>query len=221
MALRHVIEFSNARIEVEERKGYLLVVESGQLRTTAEVARYARAMQSVVTRSGIDRAIIDARGEVGDPPAEVREAMWTWLSTPDRGFSKVAFVLPSEMAIARVNMTALSKRAPLRAFDTVQQATRWLTRSTRSTMTLPALSTAPPDHASDEPRPTGLEPTRVPPAPSVPRDAPPRSIGFRPPAPGFSDQTARSRPSEVRERLTGDRPPRARKTTPPKGGRVA
>jgi hypothetical protein len=239
MALRQVIELANGAVEVEERNGYLFVVETGQLRSVREVAAYAKAMQAVITQSGISRALIDARAEVGDPPIEVRNAMWEWLASPDRGFTMVAFVLPSEMAVARVNMTALSRKASVRAFDSVQQATRWLARSTRpgSTVSMPALATGssnpprrsntPEAHAPTEPPPPALDPpppfeaSRLPPPPSVPRETSPRRAsdqGFRPPTPGPSEHTAgrASRPSELRERG-----PRQRRTTPPKGGKVA
>jgi len=40
-------------------------------------------------------------------------------------------VLATEMAVARVNMTALSRKASLRAFDAVHAAQRWLLREAR------------------------------------------------------------------------------------------
>jgi hypothetical protein len=131
MAKREVISLPMGRIEVEERSGYLFVVESGQLRNRVELRQYIDAMEAIIRRTGTDHAVIDARGEVGDPPVEVRDAMWSWLLDPDRGFSIIAFVLPTEMAVARVNMTALSRRAQVRAFDSVFAAQRWLSRGPR------------------------------------------------------------------------------------------
>jgi hypothetical protein len=150
MAKREVISLPQAQIEVEERDGYLFVVESGQLRNRVELRQYIEAMEAVVRRTGIRHAVIDARGEVGDPPPEVRDAMWRWLLDPDRGFTIIAFVLPTEMAVARVNMTALSRGAQVRAFDSVFAAQRWLQRgprfSTRSMSRSP--SSRPPAPAS-------------------------------------------------------------------------
>ena len=237
MALRQVIELAHGAVEVEERNGYLFVVESGTIRSVREVSAYTKAMEAVIAQCGISRALIDSRAEVGDPPLEVRNAMWEWLAAPDRGFTMVAFVLPSEMAVARVNMTALSRKASVRAFESMQQATRWLTRGSRpgSTVSMPAVAASsskpprradtPAAHAPTEPPPPTIDPpppfeaSRLPPPPSVPREAPRRSSsdrGFRPPTPGPSaDTVARpSRPSELRET-------RVRRTTPPKGGKVA
>lgn len=194
MALRHVIELPQASIEVEGRTGYLFVVETGQLRSVREVEIYAREMEALIARSGVDKAVIDARGEIGDPPPEVREAMWEWLVAPDRGFTTIAFVLPSEMAVARVNMTALSRRVAIRAFDSVQQAQRWLMRGTRPTLSASDVpssrtpSSHPPARRSHE----ALAPTERPPsAPNLPTTA---HIPSAPPVPRHPARPAR-RPS--------------------------
>lgn len=128
---RESIEFPHAFIEVEVRAGYLLVIETGALTSLLDVQRYCQAMDRIIGRTKIVRAIIDARGEVGDPPEPVRDAMWQWLTEEGRGFDVVAFVLPTEMAVARVNMTALAKGARLRAFESVMDAQRWLLRGPR------------------------------------------------------------------------------------------
>ncbi len=207
MAVRHVIDLPQASIEIEERVRYLFVVETGQLRNMAELERYTREIDALIARSGVDKAVIDARGEVGDPPADVRAAMWEWLVSPQRGFTTVAFVLPSEMAVARVNMTALSRRAPIRAFDSVQQAQRWLMRGTRPTLSATdvptgrAPSSRPPARqpsSQDALAPTERPPSgqdfaqvRVPSSPAVPREAaaPRRTSdsGFRRPTAGGSE----------------------------------
>lgn len=202
MALRRIIELAHAQIEVEERSGYLYVVESGQLRDLRELSGYTSAMDELVAKCGIDKAIIDARGEVGDPPAEVRNGMWDWLMAPDRGFALVAFILPSEMAVARVNMTALSRRAPVRAFESVQDAQRWLTRGPKasSVMGMSAavrsssrISSRPPAPVSE---PAALAPTERPPAgASAPPAMPPIPSAPRPPS-GQRTSTVSKRPSD-------------------------
>jgi hypothetical protein len=150
MPAPETIELPFARVEIEERAGYLYIVETGTLKTVAEVGVYAAKMEAVMARTGKVRAIIDARDETSDnAPAEVRNAMWEWLVGSGRAFQMVAFILPSEMAVARVNMTALSRRAQVRAFENVQEAQRWLTRGPRSS----SLSMAPVSEAPRTSRP--------------------------------------------------------------------
>jgi hypothetical protein len=167
-----VLELRNARIQVEERPGYLYLIESGTLKSVQEVAEYAAALEAIIQRTGIARAIIDARDEMGSEavPDVVRNAMWDWLAAHDRGFQMVAFILPSEMAVARVNMTALARRALVRAFDSVQQAQRWLTRGPRqSSMSLSSITPPMP--------PSGVRAGSSSPPP------PERRISSSPPAP--------------------------------------
>jgi hypothetical protein len=208
MPFRQVIELTHASIEVEERNGYLFIVEKGWVRSIEEVHAYTRAMEDVIAKTGIDRAMIDARDD-GEPPPEVRKAMWDWLGS-DRGFAAVAFVIGSEMGVARVNMTALSRKMAARAFDNVQQATRWLTRSARpgSTIGVPPL----PHEASDvDASPAVSEPApRLPTTPPAGREPPAGQRGFRPPTPGPSDHVLS--PSRASDRRT--RAP----SKPPKGG---
>lgn len=184
MPLRQTLELPQASIEIEERPGYLFVVEKGQLRDLGEVRRYTLEMETIIAATGIDRAIIDARGEIGSPPQDVRDAMWDWLSAPQRGFALIAFVLPSEMAVARVNMTALSRRAPVRAFESVQTAQRWLMRGPRASS---IAGFAVPGSSPPEPKETSVafaKTERPPPPPSAP---PATRPGFRPPTPGPSE----------------------------------
>ena len=152
--LREVIQLPHARVEVEQQEGLLFIVETGQIKSLPEVARYIAAMDDIVRRTGTDRAVIDARGEIGDPPAAVREVMWSWILDPGRGFSILAFVLPTEMAIARVNMTALSQGAKVRAFDSVFAAQRWIARGPRfSTAAFRPPSSRPPPMEQPPARP--------------------------------------------------------------------
>lgn len=121
-------------VEVEERPGYLFIVESGRITGMTDVRRYQSEVDRIVRSSGLRRALIDARGEVGEPAPEVRQAMWDWLLDAERSFDVVAFVLPEGMVTARVNMTALSRGANLRAFETMSAAQRWLARGGRTTV---------------------------------------------------------------------------------------
>lgn len=211
MSLRRTIELPHAQIAIEERSGYLFVVETGQLRNLRELAEYTTTMDEVIAASGIQKAIIDARGEVGDPPAEVRNAMWDWLMSPERGFAQVAFILPSEMAVARVNMTALSRRAPVRAFESVQEAQRWLTRSTKPNSSVVGMQVQA-DRSSSRPPPlqrgdaAATAPTERPPSGAPATRAVPRAPGVpsesRPP----SDRAQRATPDpSTRGRTASDR----------------
>ncbi len=162
MGAREVIELPDAYVEIEARPGYLFVVETGQLKRVSDVRSYTGRLDAIARRLERGRALIDARGEIGEPPEDVREAMWSWLSGPERALEVIAFVLPTEMAVARVNMIALARRAPLRAFDSVQGAQRWLLRDPRIStgLTQPRIS-------SSVPPPEASEPRRSRPSPSV------------------------------------------------------
>ena len=174
MGAREVIELPQAYVEVEARPGYLFVVETGQLTRLSEVKRYTARLDAIAKRLERQKALIDARGEIGDPPEDVREAMWTWLTGAERALETVAFVLATEMAVARVNMIALSRRAPLRAFDSVQGAQRWLLRDPKIStgVTQPRISSSvpppegiPPAHSETRrarPSPTQYRSTEVP-----------------------------------------------------------
>ncbi|MCS6797411.1 MAG: hypothetical protein NZ898_02580 [Myxococcota bacterium] len=122
--------WGRACVEIEARPGYLHVVESGRLESLDELRAYLRTLEDCIARTGLRRAIIDARGEEpgASRPDLVRE-MWRWLGSP-AAFQKVAYVLPDPLAVARVNMTALAKRRPVRAFDNVPEAAAWLLRTT-------------------------------------------------------------------------------------------
>jgi hypothetical protein len=50
--------------------------------------------------------------------------MWTW--TASAGLEAVAVVVDGELTRVRLNMTALSKRVPLRAFVEEPEAVAWL-----------------------------------------------------------------------------------------------
>jgi len=102
--------------------------------------------------------------------------MWAWLTAEDRPIRSFAFVLPSEMAIARVNMTALACKATLRAFGSVQAAQRWLLRDPRlsSASTQSKMETEPPLR---EPAESGRRP-RLRPGAYISNDAPADHVTF-------------------------------------------
>lgn len=165
MSSREVIELPHALIEVEARPGYLFIIETGSLETLSELRRYTARLDAMAERLERTKALIDARGEVGDPSPEIRKAMWEWLTAHERTFERVAFVLATEMAVARVNMTALSRRAPLRAFDAIHAGQRWLLRDPRLSTagTEPRLESSPPSgERRSRPSPTQYRITDAP-----------------------------------------------------------
>lgn len=194
------VALAHGHIEVEERPGYLLMVEHGTLQTVDDVAQYTAALEILADRSGLRRAVIDSRqADAIEPPKDVREAMWRWLLSA-RAFDQIAFVLDNEMHLARVNMTALSQRANIKAFTAVHEAHRWLTGRQR---TLSQGMIAVPGNLPPLPVPratrTPMPPPRTPhPSesgdPSTP--APPRRMST-PPPPSDRSSVATRRTSEI------------------------
>jgi hypothetical protein len=129
----------NSRIHVDVRDGYIHIVAVGHLRDLDEVAEHNDLMERLMAELGTRRAIVDARGQTGEPTPEVRNAVWEWFRS-DRAFELVAYVVPAsaEMKAARVNMTALSLGMSLRAFTSVIEAHRFLTAKRKSSSTFPA-----------------------------------------------------------------------------------
>jgi hypothetical protein len=130
--MAETIQLPHGSIQVEERPGYLLLVEQGTLRSVAAVEQYAAALEQLVQRTGLRRVLIDSRGTepVGRDDG-VREALWKWLLS-GRAFDQMAFVLSSELQVTSVNMVALSERAAIRGFSAVHEAHRWLTGRQRT-----------------------------------------------------------------------------------------
>jgi len=133
------IELSNGSATLTARADYLLVVEHGTLTTRAEVNRYTSELETAAVRFQLRRLLVDARSETseGAGQGESRAAMWSWIRS-QRTFEMIGFVLVDQMMIARVNMTALSEKLPLRAFDAVAEGHRWLARMRRSSTAIPA-----------------------------------------------------------------------------------
>jgi hypothetical protein len=170
------IELPNARIEVEERPGYLYLVETGTLKSVAEVEQYSGAMELLAERTGLRRALIDSRAQdEAEPPKLLREAMWKFLLS-GRAFEQIAFVLANEMQVARVNMIALSQKAQIRAFPAMHEAHRWLSgrqRTLSQSIQFPVPTPVPPaDRRLSERPPT---PAAGIPAPRVPAASEPAS----------------------------------------------
>jgi hypothetical protein len=135
------IELSNGSATLTARADYLLVVEHGTLSTADEVARYTSELETAANRFQLRRLLVDARSETTESAArgEARTGMWRWIRA-QRSFEMIGFVLVDQMMIARVNMTALSEKLPIRAFDSVAEGHRWLARIRRPSTTMPAMA---------------------------------------------------------------------------------
>lgn len=175
------LELTAGTFSIEPRQGYLHVIHPGGLATEDEVYVYSLAIEREAARHRVRRLLIDARAERPDERTEVRTALWRWLGTT-RVLDGIAIVARDTLAATRINMTALSQRLSIRAYDDPTSAVRWLTRSSRSTGSFRAvsgeepLSTATPvglrRSVSTPPPPaaqTDAAPVFVPPAPAIPR----------------------------------------------------
>ncbi|HHH31054.1 MAG TPA: hypothetical protein ENK57_22285 [Polyangiaceae bacterium] len=140
------IELTGGFVEVEIRPGHLFVVATGQLNHMSDFQRYTAMLDAIVQRSGRPKVLLDARGEVGRPPAEVKEAMWRWLTDEDRAIGRLAYVLATDRAVEGVNAIAEERGASVRAFATVGAASAWLLRDTERAW-------APTEPRALEPRP--------------------------------------------------------------------
>lgn len=134
MLSRRVFQLSrgDALLELETR--YLRVTERGTLCSPAEVERYTAVLEAFGREQHRRRLLLDARQETPAEAPESAAAMWRWLRT-QTAFDAIAFVLESQNTCTRVNMTALSERLPLRAFEQLAPALRWLTQGATSSST--------------------------------------------------------------------------------------
>lgn len=189
------LELTAGTFAIEPRQGYLHVIHPGGIATEEEVYVYSLAIEREAARHQVRRVLIDARADGTDERLEVRTALWRWLGMT-RALDGIAFVVRDTLAATRINMTALSQRLSIRAYDDPTSAVRWLTRASRSTGSFRAItgedapsittpvglrrsaSTPPPPAAA----PTDAAPIVIPPAPAVPRGT------------SLRDSTIRSRP---------------------------
>jgi hypothetical protein len=201
------IELTNGSATLTARADYLLVVEHGTLTTADEVVRYVTEVEMAGQRFQLRRLLVDARSESEEVEGrgEARAAMWRWIRT-QRAFDGIGYVLRDEMMIARVNMTALSERLPIRAFAAVAEGHRWLARPRQS-------STAVASARGSSSVPPPPMPGRTPAPGRPPTPTPPGSVTGA----SFGRTTARIRAmsSEEADAVLASRP-----STPPSGGRT-
>jgi hypothetical protein len=130
---------------------HVLAVERRALASEDETRQFVAELEAAGRRSAVRRLVIDSRTELASSPSDARWSaggwvMWSWIRS-QKSFDMVAFVLPDEMVITRVNMTALSERLSVRAFASLPDAKRWISTSPRlrtSSTALPIVAVATP-----------------------------------------------------------------------------
>ncbi|MFK7985582.1 MAG: hypothetical protein AB8I08_06085 [Sandaracinaceae bacterium] len=200
MLLRERIELPAGEVIVENHETFLLIQESGTLRHRQDLEHYTQHLERVMRETGVRKAVIDARAEQDNADQELRDLMWAWMTHPTLGFETVALVLPSEMAVARVNMTSLARGANIRAFDNLFAAQRWLIRGRRrSTSTFRSSSPPPPPDGSIVESGERRRHSSLPPEGASRSSNAPASSSFRPPgAPTAAKDGERVRPTRHR-----------------------
>ncbi|MGF1469405.1 MAG: hypothetical protein ACFCGT_25070 [Sandaracinaceae bacterium] len=132
MSGRALVELSFGELEVEERPGYLLLAEAGSLTTTGDLAEYVEVLEGIMADYGARKAILDVRGQIGDFGAAVHERLWRWLES-GRAFRRLALLVATDLTMAEVNLTAMRREAPVRAFVRLTEAQRWLLQRRQNT----------------------------------------------------------------------------------------
>lgn len=113
---------SNAA-SIQTEPQYVRVDFSHALTSIDDARMLYAELERAFEAHGVRRVLFDQTraGTVDDP---LREAMWTWIESA--GLEAIAIIVAGELARVRLNMTALSKRLPLRAFVREDEATSWL-----------------------------------------------------------------------------------------------
>lgn len=187
------VELTTGTFTMEGRQGYLLVVHPGALATEEEVYVYSLAIEREAARHKVRRLLIDSRAEPSEERHEVRTALWRWLSMT-RALDGIAIVARDTLAATRINMTALSQRLSIRAYDEPTTAVRWLTRGSggKSTGSFKAMTS---EDAQSVSLATGLRRASTPPPPAGPTPTDGVKIPSAAPVPKTD-----TRDSAVRER---------------------
>ena len=108
---------------IEQHEEYVYIHQAGRL-TDAGARRLLQELEARLLASNVRKAVFDNRNtEAPDEP--VRQRMWDWIENAGL-LDKVALILESSLTVVRTNMTALSRRVQLRAFDSVTEAATWL-----------------------------------------------------------------------------------------------
>lgn len=103
---------------------YVRVDFSQPLTSVGDAETLHAELERSFAAHGMRRVLFDY-SKAGGGDESVRDAMWAWIGSA--GIEAVAVIVEGELARVRLNMTALSKRLPLRAFVREVDAIAWLT----------------------------------------------------------------------------------------------
>jgi hypothetical protein len=106
---------------IEAGEGFVRVVFAGTIDSVAAALALQERIEAAAKATR--RVLLDYRS-VGAHADEVRESMWDWAARAD--LQSIAVVVDGEMTRVRLNMTALSRRVPMRAFLGPDEAAQWL-----------------------------------------------------------------------------------------------
>lgn len=109
---------------IETATAYVRVKMLRRIADVEEADRLQSDIERATRSAGLTAVMFDYRGVVGHDES-VRSAMWEWAAVC--GLQALALLVDSELSRVRMNMTALSKRVPIRAFLTEDDAMAWLT----------------------------------------------------------------------------------------------
>ncbi|AKF03794.1 STAS/SEC14 domain-containing protein [Sandaracinus amylolyticus] len=125
--MRQTLRAGSFEARVEKRASYLLIVEGDDDITAAQMREYLDAVDRAAERAGTKNVMFDARGNHGPYVADVHAERWEFLTVRTK-LERVAVLLPRELDVSRVNMTAIAKRgkARVRAFADEAAAEKWL-----------------------------------------------------------------------------------------------
>lgn len=116
---------------------YLGVALARPMSTIDEAHALHREIARRLAAATLTRVLLDYRA-VGDHTDEVRECMWAWAAQapldPRAPIEAIAAIVTGELTRVRLNMTALARRVPMRAFANEVDAVQWLVKpNTRRT----------------------------------------------------------------------------------------
>ena len=123
---RYPLSSGHSLIKPEE--GYLRVSEQGDPASAEEMTRYYEAIDRALGVGGYRALLIQAQRQAPDAASPkwvpIRAARWQALSNSRA--ERIAVLVEDDLAVARVQMTALSMKAPVRAFRDETDALHWL-----------------------------------------------------------------------------------------------
>ena len=116
---------ANPHQDVSVQDGYVLA-ENETPETGEHAARILAEIDARLAETGLQAVMLDST-RVSGQSDEVREVLWAWIQAA-RLHRKVAILVKSEMIRVQGNMTALSKGARLKSFNSKADAEAWLRR---------------------------------------------------------------------------------------------